>query len=117
MNNPVALSAQITDCKYARERGNKMLFMCIYNFEPKEREAVVKRFIEKGSMIPPGVKLISEWSVLAGGRMFRLIESDDTMAIAETSAAWVDLCKLEVIPVIETKERMKFLSKKQTSGQ
>ncbi len=89
-----------------------MLFMCIYTFEPKERGAVVKRLIEKGSMVPPGVKLIGEWSVLAGGRMFRLIESDDPMAIAETSAHWVDLCKLEVIPVIETKERIKFLSSK-----
>ena len=58
-----------------------MLFMCIYTYEPKEREAVVKRFIEKGSMIPPGVKLIGEWSVIAGGQMFRLIESDDPMAI------------------------------------
>ena len=89
-----------------------MLFMCSYTFEPKEREAVVKRFIEKGSMVPQGVKLIGEWSVLAGGRMFRLIESDEPMAIAETSGAWVDLCKLEVIPVIETEERIKFLSSK-----
>ncbi len=89
-----------------------MLFMCIYTYEPKEREAVRKRFIEKGSMVPQGVKLIGEWSVLAGGRMFRLIESDDPMAIAETSAAWVDLCKLEVIPVIEHEKRIKFLSSK-----
>ena len=89
-----------------------MLFMCIYTYEPKEREAVRKRLIEKGSMVPQGVKLIGDWSVLAGGRMFRLIESDNPMAIAENSAAWVDLCKLEVIPVIETKERIKFLSSK-----
>ena len=89
-----------------------MLFMCIYTYEPKEREAVVKRFIEKGSMVPQGVKLIGEWSVLAGGQMFRLIESDNPMAIAENSAAWVDLCKLEVIPVIKTEERIKFLSSK-----
>ena len=89
-----------------------MIFMCIYTFEPKEREAVVKRLVEKGSLIPLGVKLIGDWSVLAGGRMFRLIESDNPMAIAETSAAWVDLCKLEVIPVINTEERIKFHSSK-----
>ncbi len=89
-----------------------MLFMCIYTFEPKERGTVVKRFIEKGSLVPSGVKLIGEWSALAGGRMFRLIESDDPMAVAENSAAWVDICKLEVIPVIKTEERIKFLSQK-----
>jgi len=89
-----------------------MLFMCIYTYEPKEREAIIKRRLEKGAMAPPGVKIIGEWSSLAGGRAFRLAESNDPMAMAEATAAWADLGKLEVFPVIEMEERMKYISSK-----
>lgn len=88
-----------------------MLFMSIFTYEPKDREAVIKRRLEKGRMEPPGVKVIGEWSYLGGGRVFELSEGDDPRAMMGYSAAWADLGKIEIFPVIETGEVMKLLSK------
>ena len=68
--------------------------------------------LEKGAMAPPGLKIVGAWTALAGGRTFRLVESDDPMAMADATAAWADLGKLEVFPVIEMEERIKYLSSK-----
>lgn len=39
-----------------------MLFMIIFNYEPQNRDEIVKRRMEKGSLIPEGVKTIGEWT-------------------------------------------------------
>jgi hypothetical protein len=88
-----------------------MLFMSIYTYEPKDREAVTKRRAEKGPMAPPGMKIIGEWSCLTGGRVFRLVEVDDPRAMLGASAAWADLGKVKVFPVMNTEEVMKLLPK------
>ena len=89
-----------------------MLFMTIYTYEPKEREAVIKRRLEQGAMTPPGMKIIGEWSALGGGRVFRLVEADDPQVMLGATAAWADLGKIEVFPVMETEEVMKLISRK-----
>ena len=89
-----------------------MLFMTTYTFEPGNREAVVKRRMEKGAMAPPGMKILGEWSVLTGGRVFRLVEVDDTRAMAGAAAAWADLGKIETVPVMPTEEMIKLLQSK-----
>jgi len=87
-----------------------MLFMSIYTWEPEKRDAVTKRRAEKGTMIPQGMKIIGEWSCLAGGRVFRLVEVDDPRVMLGASAAWADLGKIEIVPVMETEEVLKLLS-------
>jgi hypothetical protein len=89
-----------------------MLFMTIYTYEPKEREAVIKRRLEQGAMAPPGMKIIGEWGALGGGRIFRLVEADDPRVILGATTAWADLGKIEVFPVMETEEVMKLISRK-----
>ena len=39
---------------------------------PEQRDAIVKRGKEKGSMIPEGVNVINEWVDAAGGKSFSL---------------------------------------------
>jgi len=90
-----------------------MLFMSTYTYEPANREAVVKRRAEKGAMVPPGSKVIGEWSALTGGRVFRLVEVEDPRSMAGAAAAWADLGKIEAVPVMPTEELMKLLSAKQ----
>ena len=87
-----------------------MLFMTIFTYDPKDREAVVKRRAEKGRMEPPGVKVIGEWSYLGGGRVFELCEGDDPRAMLRYSASWADLGKIEFFPVMETEEVMKLFA-------
>ena len=86
-----------------------MLFMTIYTYEPEKREAVIKRRAEKGTMAPPGMKIVGEWSDITGGRVFRLVEVDDPRVMLGASAAWADLGKIESVPVMETEEVMKLV--------
>lgn len=87
-----------------------MLFMTIFTYEPQNREAVVKRRTEKGALVPPGVKIVGEWSSIAGGRVFRLVEAEDSRAFLAAAAAWLDLGKIEVLPVMPTEEVIKLLA-------
>ena len=87
-----------------------MLFMTIYTYDPKDREAVIKRRAEKGAMAPPGMKIVGEWSGLTGGRVFRLVEVDDARVMLGATAAWAELGRIESIPVIETEEVMKLFA-------
>ena len=89
-----------------------MLFMSIYTYEPGNRDAVIKRRAEKGASVPPGVKVVGEWTSLAGLRVFRLTESEDPKAFLATAMAWTDLGKLETYPVMPTEEVLKLMASK-----
>jgi hypothetical protein len=84
-----------------------MLFLIIYTWEPERRNAVIKRRIEKGPLLTGEAKVIGEWSAMAGGKIFRLVEINDTSAALAASRAWTDLGKAEMIPVIATEEELK----------
>ena len=90
-----------------------MLFMAIATYEPEKRNEIIKRRQERGVIEPPkGAKLVSEWNVIGGGKVFRLIDIEDPKAGFAAALAWSDLCKIEIIPVIETEEAMKLIPKK-----
>jgi len=86
-----------------------MLFMSIYTYEPEKRHENIHRRLEKGAIVPQGVKIHGEWSDLTGGRAFRLIEVDDPEAGLAASAAWNDIGKIELVPVMETEEVMEIV--------
>jgi hypothetical protein len=78
-----------------------MTFVLIYSFPPERREAVVARFKETGGGMPPaGVKLLSRWHVIGGGKGFLIAESDDPMAMAKWVQQWSDVTSFEVCPVM-----------------
>jgi hypothetical protein len=87
-----------------------MLFMTIVSWEPAKRDEVRKAFAEQRTAI--GGKIIGTWSDIGGCRAFRLIDGDDPKAMVVASNLWNDIAKLEIIPVIESQELMKILSKK-----
>ena len=89
-----------------------MLFMTIAAYEPEKRNEIIKRRAEKGTLVPKGVKIINEWAAVGGGRVFRLIDVEDPKAGYEGALAWSDLCKIEIIPVLEVEEAMKLVPKK-----
>ena len=84
-----------------------MLFLIVYTWEPERRNAVMKRRIEKGPLLTGEVKVIGEWSAMAGGKIFRLVEINDASAALAASRAWTDLGKAEMIPVIATEDELK----------
>ena len=89
-----------------------MLFMTIYTYEAQKRDEVVKRRAEKGAMIPEGMKVVGEWSYIGGGRVFRLVEAEDSKAVSAACFAWSDLGKVEIVPVMETEEVLKLILRK-----
>ena len=87
-----------------------MLFMTIFQYEPQNRDEIVKRRSEKGGLVPEGVKVVGEWSCVKSGQVFRLVDSDDSAAMMAATFAWSDLGKVEIHPVMETDEVMKVLA-------
>jgi len=89
-----------------------MLFMTVYTYEPGNREAVIKKRAEKGGLVPPGVKIVGEWSAVAAGRVFRLVEVDDTRALLAAAHPWADLGKIEAYPVMPVDDVIKLIAGK-----
>jgi uncharacterized protein with GYD domain len=88
-----------------------MLFMTIYTYEPGQRNEIVKRRLERGTVVSEGVKVIGEWSYIGGGRGFMVLEAQDPKIIMATTLAWSDLIKFETLPVMETEEVMELIKK------
>lgn len=89
-----------------------MLFMIVYTYKPSNRDAVIKRRLEKGAQMPPEVKSVGEWSYTGGGRVFRLVDIADPAAAFKASYAWSDLGTVETYPVMETDAVMKMVAPK-----
>ena len=89
-----------------------MLFMTIYTYKPANRDAVIKRRLEKGPQLPPEVKSVGEWSYTGGGRVFRLIEASDAAAAFKAGYTWSDLGTIETYPVLEVDAVMKMVGAK-----
>ena len=85
-----------------------MLFMTIYTYEPGQRNEIVKRRLEKKTVVPEGVKVIGEWSYIGGGRGFMVFEAQDPKVLMATTLAWSDLMEIESVPVIQAEEAMKL---------
>ena len=82
-----------------------MLFMNIYTFEPGQRNAIVKRRMEKkGPALAEGVKKVYEWLDISGGRGFMILEANDPKAIITSVMGWSDLMKEEIVPLLDTTE-------------
>jgi hypothetical protein len=90
-------------------RRHKMLFMSIATWAPEKRDEILKRRMEKGAMVPDGVKVIGEWVDLSGGRSFMVYEGDDPKALAQWGLAWNDLIKDEAVVVMDAEAAMKLL--------
>ena len=86
-----------------------MQFVIPYTYEPDKRDAIIKRRLEKGASFASGVKVIAEYSVIGGGRGFSVVEANDPKALLQSSLAWSDLLKVEILPVMDAEEVMKLV--------
>jgi hypothetical protein len=87
-----------------------MQFMIIYTFTAENRDAVIKRYQEKGALVPAGAKILNEWSSAAGHRVFRVIETEDPKAMLGATVAWSDLGYIEMYPIVPMVDVMKVLA-------
>ncbi|MCT8337007.1 DUF3303 domain-containing protein [Methanoculleus sp. Afa-1] len=84
-----------------------MQFINIFTWEPgKTAEIMEARAREE---VPEGVTVINEWLDLVGNTVFRLIETDDPVALMKLSFPWSDLGYKEMHLVMEAKEALSIL--------
>ncbi len=78
-----------------------MLFMVVFTFQTKDREAVVARFKETGGPPPEGVRMVGRWHDAGLHRGFVLAESNTLENVAKWCHRWADLIAFEVVPVLD----------------
>jgi hypothetical protein len=88
-----------------------MKFMTTWSAKPETLREAVGRFLAGQGMPAAGVTLLGRWhsADLSGG--FSLFESDNPVAIYETSAVWADLLDMKIVPVVEDAEAGPILAK------
>jgi Domain of unknown function (DUF3303) len=85
-----------------------MLFMSVATWKSENRDEILKRRAEKGSMVPDGVKAIGEW--IGGPYVIRVFETDDQNDILMGTLSWNDIFDVTVYPAFDVEEMMKVLS-------
>jgi Protein of unknown function (DUF3303) len=65
---------------------------------------VYERAAEKGRMLPDGLVYLDSWVDESLERCFQLMETDDPKLFEEWTAAWADLARFEVVPVLGSSE-------------
>lgn len=88
-----------------------MLFMAISKWKPENRDEVLEHF--KELKVPSGIDIKNQWVDLTGGRYFILFETDEAEAYGAFNLPWSDICKIDCVPVMESAEFMKLMSKHQ----
>lgn len=70
----------------------------------KNKEAVYKRFIEKGRMMPEGVSYVNSWVSEDGNTCYQINEAQNEELLYEWSSNWNDVTDFAFIPVISSQE-------------
>ena len=85
-----------------------MKFMLIYSITPENQLAVLKRQKEDSGPME-GLTILGGWDSVSTGRGFRLIETDDLLALKKFNNHWRDLVVVTTEPVIDQEENRKIL--------
>ena len=81
-----------------------MLFMVVEQFKDGKAKEVYRRYLEKGRMLPEGLRYIDSWVEINYERCFQLMECDDAAQFQQWVSEWEDLAEFEIIPVVGSKE-------------
>lgn len=85
-----------------------MLFMDIVTWDAKDKEEVLGRF-EKWEA-PEGINIIGEWDDLSSCRHIVLYDAEDSESYAAATFPWLDICRFDSFPVMESSETMKLIA-------
>lgn len=81
-----------------------MLFMIVEHFRGGDARPVYARFRERGRLMPDGLRYVNSWVTDDLTRCYQVMECDDRALLDQWIAAWSDLVKFEVHPVITSAE-------------
>lgn len=101
----------IRELSRALEGGTALLYMIVEDFKNQNPLPVYRRFRDCGRMAPEGLQYVSSWVDEKFERCFQLMEADDPALIDKWIAAWSDLVRFEVYPVVPSEEATERISK------
>jgi hypothetical protein len=84
-----------------------MLFMTMFQWEPGKTDEIMQTRMKEN--VPSGVKVIKEWVALDTNMVFRLIDTNDPIALLKDSSTWADLGYTEMHPVMDSLDAIKVL--------
>ncbi len=87
-----------------------MLYMIVEHFKNQDPLPVYRRFRDCGRLAPDGLRYVSSWVDEKFELCFQLMETDDPALIDNWIAAWSDLVRFEVHPVVSSKEAAERIS-------
>ncbi len=80
-----------------------MSFIAMFTFDPRKFDEVIERRKHECAAYEK-TKILGEWCDTKYGRVVRLIEDGAYEEILAAYRMWSDLGKLEVFPVMDTKD-------------
>lgn len=89
-----------------------MLLLDITTFNPEYSVELFRRWEEiENKGYPKGLKVISQWFDAGGGRVITLFDAETVKDYMICNLPFVDLCHVDVFPVIEASEFKEVASK------
>lgn len=79
-----------------------MLFMVIEHFRDGDAVAVYRRFRARGRLAPDGLVYVDSWVDATMTRCFQIMSCDDVALLQQWIAAWSDLVRFEVVPILQS---------------
>jgi hypothetical protein len=89
-----------------------MLLLDITTFKPVDGMELFQRWKEMESRgYPKGLKVVNQWFDVGGGRVITLFDVETVKDYVAYNLPFVDLCHVDVFPVIEASEFKQFITK------
>jgi hypothetical protein len=89
-----------------------MLLLDITTFKPEYSMELFKRWEKIENMgYPKGLKVVNQWFDAGGERVITLFDVETVKDYVICNLPFVDLCHVDVFPVIEASEFKEFASK------
>ena len=79
-----------------------MLYMVIERFEPGRQDEIYRRVREHGRRLPDGLEYVASWVEIGFERCFQVMRCDDPELLFGWIADATDVCRFEVVPVLDS---------------
>jgi hypothetical protein len=81
-----------------------MLYMVIEHFRNGDPAPVYARFRAQGRLAPEGLRYVGSWVTADLTRCYQVMECEEPSLLETWLAAWTDLVRFEVHPVVSSAE-------------
>jgi hypothetical protein len=81
-----------------------MTFHVQFDFQPQDRERLVRFLHQNERSAADGVKFAGRWLAIQSGTGFAILETDDAGAIYALCSAWSDYGQVNVTPVVHARD-------------